>query len=98
MKNEHQETNLVLPSSERAGKEIKIDNHTIELNGHGNYIKDDGLAREIDARYGKHGGVSPKDFVVVKTPVRTPGSHNYFFGSMPEMPWKKKKEEQEGGG
>lgn len=97
MKNEHNETNLVLPSSSRGEKEIKIDNHTIELNGHGNFIKDDGLAREIDARYGKNGGVTPKDYVVVKTPVKKPGVHNYFFGQMPEMPWKRKKEEDKGG-
>lgn len=48
----------------------------------GLFVKDSGLAAEIEARYEKHG-----DAVVIRQPVREPG-HRYTF-AVPELPWKR---------
>lgn len=59
-------------------------------------VKDPGLAREIEAAYGKDGQKVPGSVVVV--PRQTLGScgtdgHRSFWGSMPEMPWKRRERE-----
>lgn len=52
-------------------------------------VSDPGIASEIEAA---HGG---KLADVVVTPHHVPAErgHTYFFGQMPEMPWKKVKNE-----
>jgi len=56
------------------------------------FIKDEGIAREIQKKH-------PHELVVARVRDSKPADkgHNYFFGSMPEMPWKRKaREEKEG--
>lgn len=50
-------------------------------------VKDEGLAREIQKMY-------PRDVTVtrVRRPHKADRGHKYFFGQMPEMPWKRKEE------
>jgi len=56
---------------------------------------DPALAKDIEQKFGPKGEVVPNEVVVVNNDGShgyDPG-HNYFFGSMPEMPWKKKERE-----
>lgn len=54
-------------------------------------VEDPGLAREIEARFGRHGSEVPGTCVTVpiRNAHREPG-HTYVF-TVPEMPWKKEK-------
>jgi hypothetical protein len=50
-------------------------------------VSDPGVAREIEAQHGGRGN----DVVVIPQAKPREAGHRYFFGSMPEMPWKKQK-------
>lgn len=53
-------------------------------------VKDRGLAFAIRDKYGR--GRAPGVTVTrVKYPAVADRGHKYFFGSMPEMPWKRKR-------
>jgi hypothetical protein len=58
-------------------------------------VNDDGLAREVDARYGRHGEVVPGQ--VVALPIRNAnmveGHHSTF--TVPALPWKDKDNDDE---
>lgn len=77
---------------------MTVDDRTLHLPANRGMVEtnDAGLAREVDTRYGVKGEARPGDVVVVEREDRGhDGIHHYTF-SMPEMPWKKKKEEQDG--
>ena len=70
---------------------VEAGGKVIEFNDSGfARVKDDGLAQEIRDRYGKR---------VTVTKMRYEGAadhgHRYFFGSMPEMPWKRRRDENQ---
>ncbi len=54
------------------------------------FVTDPTLAAEIRAQY-------PADYAVtrVRTPAPADRGHNYFFGQMPELPWKKEQPEDQ---
>jgi len=56
------------------------------------FVKDEALANEIRTQY-------PKEYVVsrVSSPHPSDRGHKFFWGSWPQMPWKKKKKEGEHG-
>jgi len=62
------------------GKEMKFSDKGRML------IKDEKLAREIQAEY---------PFELAVTRMRQEDGRQTFFGSMPEMPWKRKKETED---
>ena len=79
----------VIAAQPDVGKSLEVDGRDLKFRGNGMMrIKDRGLAMAIKDRYGK----GPMPGVTV-TKVNYPGQadrgHRYFFGSMPEMPWKK---------
>ena len=88
------QTNVVIKATKRDVNEINVDGRHMKLDNkhHQNFVDDHGLANEIEARHsvGKKGEVS-KDFVVSPVALVVEQGHSYFFGSMPEMPWKRKK-------
>lgn len=93
-KQEYKTEPMIIKNTQRDIKEINIDGHVIPLDNkhHQNFLSDKGLAREIDARYGKNGEVSPKDFIVIPEVPRVTGiGHKYTF-SVPELPWKRSKD------
>jgi hypothetical protein len=91
---------MILKGTQRPVKEVSIDGRRIVLDNkhHQNFIKDPGLAKEIEARYGvgKGNGEISKDLVVVPVNRITEQAHNYSF-TVPDSPlfsgsaWKKDK-------
>ena len=51
-------------------------------------IVDEGLAKEIDARFGRRGTERPGDVVVVPVEVMPEEGHRRTW-TVPELPWKK---------
>lgn len=97
-KNSYKSTNIAIKSTKKTLLPINIDGREINISDKHNhaFIKDDGLAKELSARYGagKEGELG-KDVVVSPVNLVTETHHNYFFGQLPEMPWKKKKENED---
>jgi hypothetical protein len=97
-KNSYKSTHIAIKSTPKTLLPLNVDGHEIAISDKHNhaFIQDAGLAKELSARHGagKEGEIS-KDVVVSPVNLVTETHHNYFFGSMPEMPWKKKKEQNE---
>ncbi len=73
---------MIIKATKRDVSEINIDGHVIPLdnNHHQNFLTDRGLAREVEARYGKRGELRRKDFVVIpEVPRVVEQGHNYNF-------------------
>lgn len=56
-------------------------------------VSDPGLAREVDARFGVKGEVTPGDVVVVPINEAPDPIHRRTF-TVPELPWKKRGQER----
>jgi hypothetical protein len=71
---------------------INIDGKRLEFGARSNSfeVSDPGMAEAIEAQ---HGPKATGEVVVARHQTRDPG-HRYFFGSMPEMPWKRKDKPQ----
>jgi len=82
---------MTIKASVRPGESVNVDGKEMPFSQkNGMFMtKDPGLAREIEARYGRKGEVLPAETVTV--PIynagREPG-HRYSF-TVPELPWKK---------
>ena len=74
----------VRSATRRKYDKLTVDGRDLPFNNNGQMlIKDEGLARNIQTEY-------PDDLAVTRLRSDEAG-HSYFFGSMPEMPWKKAK-------
>lgn len=74
-------------------KKVKTSKGELEMNDKGRMIiKDEALAREIQKEH-------PRDLAVTRMRMQKPADqgHRYHFGQMPEMPWKKQKQEANNG-
>ena len=74
-------------------KEIMTSKGLLKANEQGRMmIKDESLAREIQREH-------PTDLAVTRMRMPKPADrgHRYFFGALPEMPWKKNKQEVDNG-
>ncbi len=73
---------MIIKATKRDVGEINIDGHVIPLDNahHQNFLQDKGLAREVEARYGKKGEIRRKDFVVIpEVPRVVEQDHKYNF-------------------
>lgn len=80
---------VVHPRAGSSTTEFNLGAKTVKLNQDGRaIIKDEGLARELQTEH-------RFDAVVSRIPATTIADrgHTYFFGSMPEMPWKREKKD-----
>jgi hypothetical protein len=82
---------IVMNATKRPMDGVEVGEKKLKFGTEGRLtIGDPGMANEIRQRYGKD---------VIVTRYRAPSAadrgHTYFFGSMPEMPWKRAKDEQQ---
>lgn len=89
---------MTIKATTKPTESVNIDGNEMKFSKkNGSFMtKDPGLAREIEARYGKKGEVVPQETVTV--PIYNAGredGHHYTF-TVPEMPWKKDKEKDNG--
>lgn len=83
---------IVLKASERDGVTLNVNGKPMPFgtNTKGFTVSDPGVAKEIEAMYGKKGSVLPGEAVVA--PLNSgpePGHPRSFL--VPELPWKKDK-------
>jgi len=81
---------MVIKAAQNTPETVKIDNRELNFSEKtGAFdIVDGGVAREIEARYGKHGQVTPGQIVTV--PIHNAGmvpGHKRTF-TVPRLPWK----------
>jgi hypothetical protein len=72
------------------GESVKTDRGELKFDEYGRFmVKDEALARRIQEEY-------PREVAVTRVRYPSPADrgHRYFFGQMPEMPWKRKKGEE----
>lgn len=89
-KERHVDHTFVVQKADRSpGNTLKVGDTEVKLNKEGRaFIKDEALARELQIENRFNATVTR-----VRTPKASDAGHRYHFGQMPEMPWKKKKEE-----
>ena len=71
---------------------INIDGRVIDMTKQRTVVVDPGLAKEIDARYGKKGQVIPKTIAVGMSEDHPDKIHPRSF-LVPDLPWKHKETE-----
>lgn len=80
----------VIRATQRPLESVEVGGKTLKFRGNGMMrIKDRGLAMAVREKLGKEVTVTKVNY-----PSAHDQGHRYFFGSLPEMPWKKKKVEQ----
>jgi len=78
----------VRSATEKKMDKLTVDGRELKFNHEGRMlIKDEKLAREIQREY-------PDELAVTRMQYDKPADrgHKYFFGQLPEMPWKKERE------
>lgn len=89
---------MTIKATTRNIDSVQVDDHKMQFSKkNGMFMtKDPGLAKEIEARYGRKGEETPGLSVTV--PIHNAGreaGHRYSF-SVPELPWKKQEGENNG--
>lgn len=82
----------IVRASDTTPKTLEVDGKNYKFRGNNMMrVKDRGLAFSIRDKYGK--GKNP-DIIVnrVNYPDHRDRGHRFFFGQMPEMPWKRNKD------
>ena len=78
----------VIKATTKPIRAVEADGKTMAFGTQGGFeVSDAGIAAEIDAKHGGKGG----DVVVIPDLSNREHGHKYFFGQMPEMPWKRGK-------
>ena len=78
----------VIKATQRPIKQVEAAGRVLPFGKAGGFeVSDAGIANEIEAKHGGPGG----DVVVIPDLSNREHGHKYFFGQMPEMPWKKVK-------
>jgi len=79
----------VIQATTRPDFKVEVDDkHYSFGNGYAFRVDDGGIAKEIEAKYGREVVVDR-----ITMPDVHDRGHKYFFGGWPEMPWKRKDKE-----
>jgi hypothetical protein len=86
----------VIKATTRDLPSINVDGKEMQFGREGAFrVSDPGVAAAIRQTYAQRGDVT---VTRVRYPHQSDRGHRYFFGSMPEMPWKKEVEHANKGG